>query len=92
MKHKFIKGESGNPSGRPKGSVDVVAELNRQLRAKPKDLQAIIKALIDEAKSGNVKAIEVILDRLNGKVAQPLSNSDGTPIKILVEYVNPTNK
>lgn len=76
----FKKGQSGNPSGRTKGTVDVVAELNRQLKAKPKDLQEIVKALIDEAKSGNTKAIEIILDRLNGKVAQTVSNPDGTPL------------
>ena len=76
----FKKGQSGNPSGRTKGTVDPVAELNRQLKAKPQRLAAIIDALITEAESGNIKAIEVILDRLNGKVAQPLSNPDGTPL------------
>ena len=77
---KFKKGQSGNPNGRPKGSADPTKELIRQLDSNPQKLQELIATLIDIGIGGNVKAIEHIFDRLNGKVTQSLSNPDGTPI------------
>ena len=65
----FQPGQSGNPSGRPKGSVSMKAILRRKLaEAEAASAEAIVDALIAEAKGGNLRAIAVILDRLEGKV------------------------
>lgn len=66
-KHRFIPGESGNKTGRPKGSRNLRTVLEALLTDKVQ--VAICKAYIDQAKTGNVRAIESIFDRLCGKVA-----------------------
>ena len=53
----FKKGESGNPAGRPRGSV------NKNLQVLRDAAEAILPDLIDRAKSGDLEAQKLILDR-----------------------------
>jgi len=68
----FQSGKSGNPGGRPKDKPFADA-LRMELAAAGEDgkkLRAIARALIANAESGDMQAINAIADRLDGKPAQ----------------------
>jgi hypothetical protein len=67
---RFAPGVSGNPAGRPKGSGVLTAALCRRLHDNPREVEAIIGAVLRKAKAGNLKAAEVAFDRADGKPAQ----------------------
>jgi hypothetical protein len=77
----FVKGQSGNPGGRPKEAHDV-KELARQYTG-----EAILK-LAEWMRSDNAKAsvaaCNVLLDRGWGKAIQAITGEDGGAIKIEV--------
>jgi hypothetical protein len=82
----FVKGQSGNPSGRPKARPFRDA-LNMQIAEAGEDhkaLRRIALALLDKAASGDVQAIKEVADRLDGKVPQGLigGDDDDAPIKV----------
>ena len=53
----FKKGESGNPAGRPRGSV------NKNLQILRDAAEAILPDLVARAKDGDLEAQKLILDR-----------------------------
>jgi hypothetical protein len=57
----FQQGQSGNPSGRPKGIMDKRAELRELLVPHSKDL---IAKLVELAKSGEPTALRLCIERL----------------------------
>jgi hypothetical protein len=60
--HKFTKGRSGNPKGKIKGTKNkatVVAEMLLH-----GELENICRRLIQEAITGNMQAIKMVLDRV----------------------------
>ena len=75
--NRFPKGESGNPQGRPK-LTRLTEALREQLAETLPDApertvaEAIARALIREAVSGNVQAIREIADRTEGKPKQSI--------------------
>ncbi|CUI18033.1 conserved hypothetical protein [Candidatus Protochlamydia naegleriophila] len=59
---KFRKGQSGNPQGKAKGTKNrATLAAERLLNG---DLDNICRKLIDEALTGNVQAIKLVLDRV----------------------------
>jgi hypothetical protein len=73
--NRFKKGETGNPSGRPKRTrlTDALREqLAEQISGKSEKTVAedIARALIKEARRGNVQAAREIADRTEGRPAQ----------------------
>jgi len=72
VKHKFKKGQSGNPKGRPK--LPDIKDVLAQYLADEKDgvnaLEAMILRLRQMAVGGDLKAMEMLMDRANGKPKQ----------------------
>ena len=68
---RFRKGQSGNPKGRPKGALNMATVLERTLREKVvitengrrktiSKLEAAIKQLMNQAASGELKALQLL--------------------------------
>lgn len=58
----FQKGQSGNPAGRPAGSRNQASIMAEKLMADESD--AIVRTVIDAAKSGDMVAARLVLERL----------------------------
>jgi hypothetical protein len=63
---KWKKGQSGNPSGKPKGTVSLAAAVQRLLRKDPKLVDNIAKTIIDAAIAGDLGAARLLFERLDG--------------------------
>jgi hypothetical protein len=70
--YKFQPGQSGNPGGRRKGSRNLTARLREIVEREAKDGKdygdLVMEALVKAAKKGDVKAIAIMLDRIDGKL------------------------
>ena len=73
--HKWKKGQSGNPAGRPK-KLPELRELLANVLGDSKDgktaAEAILMALRTKAVRGDVRAAELLLDRAYGKPKQDI--------------------
>lgn len=83
------KGKSGNPGGRPKGTVSIVTILRQQLAKHPEWAQALVKKWIQHAAEGSYQHLQAIVDRVDGKVPDRVEGADGGPIKIRLDVVVP---
>jgi hypothetical protein len=79
------KGEVRNPNGRPKGIpnaatryrrlLDVITKMPHPVTGKDEDftqLEIMDMKIMQKALKGDIKAYEVIMDRLEGKATQPV--------------------
>jgi len=72
---RFLKGQSGNPKGRPKVGETLAEIVRGKLENKLVDadgnvvsnLEMMLSTLLVKAKEGSEKAIEILLDRGYGK-------------------------
>lgn len=67
----FLPGKSGNPGGRKRGAVNLTAQLRARLTQE--DAVAIVARLIGLAKAGDLAAVKLLLDRLDGPQSGPLA-------------------
>ena len=95
-KGRFVKGASGNPVGRPKGSKNEIAEMKRDLELlvrkniKPDQIDAIVQAMIVEAMAGNTTAAKMILDKVMSNAKVEDDEGGETPeIVIKIENLTP---
>ena len=81
--HKFQKGESGNPNGRPKGArnrstlvrewLEVKQKAKNPITGQTEELEQqdiMTLALIRKAREGDVQAYRELMDSAHGKVEQ----------------------
>jgi hypothetical protein len=61
-KNRFSKGKSGNPKGKPKGARNRTTLMAERLFAD--EIDDVCKAVVAEAKDGNMQAAKIILERL----------------------------
>jgi hypothetical protein len=66
---KYKKGKSGNPRGRPKGSISLTSKLREALSAgNGKLADQLIKVWIAEALDGKWQYLQEIINRIDGPV------------------------
>jgi hypothetical protein len=75
---RFKKGQTGNPNGRPR-KLPELDKLLADVLGEEKDgitaAEAILKALRLKAAKGDVRAIEVMLDRAYGRAKQVIDTT-----------------
>ena len=72
-KHKFKKGQTGNPNGRPKKLPELnklMADILGDEKNGLTTAERILKAIEAKALKGDIKAAEMLLDRGYGKPKQ----------------------
>ena len=72
-KNLFIKGQSGNPKGKPKGVRHKASQLSYALMEG--NLEQVLETIIDRAKNGDMTACRMIIDKV-------LPNSKDRPINL----------
>jgi hypothetical protein len=62
LEHRFQKGQSGNPAGKPKGARHKTTILAERLLLD--DVEKIVNAVLTAARNGDMTAAKIILDRI----------------------------
>ena len=82
--HRFKPGQSGNPVGRPKGSVSFVRLIREELERDGEDAaRELIRTAIDKAKEGSWRHLKELIDRVDGPVAHRIEGLHETPFKAI---------
>ncbi len=81
-------GESGNPKGRLPKNLSIVSLIKDLLTENPEDAKAIAKALISMAKREDMRAIEEMLNRVDGKVVETHKIEGELPIRLIFVPAN----
>ena len=83
---QFKQGQSGNPRGRPKGSLNIATTLERELNQRVvikenghartiTKFEAVLKQLVNKAASGDAKAIQFLVSILNVSIGGSLKEA-----------------
>ena len=82
---RWKSGESGNPSGKAKGTVCLTARLKARLREHPEEVDALVNTLIQKAIEGSFPHMKEILERVDGKVAETVQ-VEAPPKRIVLTF------
>ncbi len=81
---RFVKGKTGNPSGRPRGVVDRRMRLNKALLA---DADALLDVTKAKALDGDMTAMGLLLPRI-----MPVLKADGALVQFDFDASMPVSK
>jgi len=88
--HHFKKGQSGNPTGRPKKLpiTDIYNELLEEGVTKS-DIKKAMRSLVRGRSSATVQALKEMADRVEGKPTErhEITGAEGGPVRVKVEIV-----
>lgn len=91
IKGRFKKGQSGNPAGRPKGSLNSTTVAAQNLLNG--EAEALTRKAVQLAMKGNIPALKLCLDRIvPPKKEMPFDEfqSEAEPVKVII-YVDDAN-
>ena len=93
--HRFPKGKSGNPNGRPRNpelpsirdAIAAALSAPRGVRGDRTALDNVLERLVEMAEGGNVRAAEILMDRAFGRPLQSIAaeiEGPPPPLKIVI--------
>lgn len=84
---RFLKGTSGNATGRPKATKEEHDAREMLKAAAPDAVALLISVMADEKVRLDLRTrcAETVMDRVYGKAAQPIEGNLGAEIKIVME-------
>jgi len=99
-KGRFPKGVSGNPAGKPVGSLSIIAEIKKQLDEiaeedpqKRKKLELLVRKIMLKAiNDGDTQMIKDIIDRVHGKPPQSIDMNVSSIDNLRKEYFEKLNE
>lgn len=85
--YQWKKGQSGNPSGRPKGAPSLEAAIRNHLDGEDgkEFIRGLVEVAVRKAMKGDHRFWNSILERLDGKVADRLAGADGEGLTVILE-------
>ncbi len=84
--YKNIKGDDGNTFSKDnqpnkRRGLSLVSKLKQMLANDPETVSNILQSVITKAESGDLKAVEMVLDRIDGKPIQTIDQTTELSIR-----------
>ena len=81
----FQPGQSGNPAGKPPGTVSLRTELRKQLSGMPEGqrrtfAELLVTSALADAIMGDARARKLVFEYIEGRPEQPISMHDLPPL------------
>ena len=94
---RFVKGQSGNPNGRPTKEHSVTDTVKAMMEADPSLKQELVEKVLSMALAGDIKAITLLWHYLDGQPTQRVESKDVTEeaseeLKLLREILDKHEK
>ena len=83
--NRWKKGESGNPNGRRNAYTDLIKDYSFTKINEKERREVVISKLFQLAERGDLKAIQFIVERLEGKALERMETTNKSePIQVMV--------
>ena len=94
----FVKGQSGNPGGRPKSGLSYTDLIRKEAEEvvefdgqKLKQKTLVVNKLYELAREGSIPALKYLMDRIDGTPRQTMElGVDDGRLGFNIEFSNPT--